>query len=90
MRLILLAVLLTGCATTMPTRPIVQREHEVIEHEVYVGIDPKLTEALPVYERAAETFGEAWQQAEHNTKALKDANAKLAEIAKIQGTEPNR
>lgn len=80
---ILILLMIVGCSAQ--PRPIVHRDLERVEVELYVEIDPVLTTPEAVYERERETFGEAWQQAERNTAALKAANAKLAEIAKVQG-----
>lgn len=73
----------TGCATAprKPTAPA------VVQRVVYVPIPTQLTDPLPVYERQAETFGEAWQQAERNTRTLERCNADRAAVKAIQGSK---
>lgn len=72
----------TGCATVpKPTAPA------VLQRVVYVPIPVQLTAPLPVYARKAETFGEAWVQAETNTRTLERCNADRAATAAIQGTD---
>lgn len=73
-------ILGTGC-TPVQTKPA-----RVVERVVYVPIPTELTEPLPVYERQAETFGEAWIQAERNTSALERCNADRAAVGSIQGS----
>ena len=77
----LVLILGTGCAP-VPTKPA-----RVVERVVYVPIPAALTDPLPVYQRKAETFGEAWQQAEHNTRMLERANADRAAVQAIQGSK---
>ena len=77
----LVLILGTGCAP-VPTKPA-----RVVERVVYVPIPAALTDPLPVYQRKAETFGEAWQQAEHNTRMLERANADRAAVQAIQGSQ---
>lgn len=74
---------LIACAPvqTKPAKPA------PVVRVVYVPIPANLTDPIPVYERQAETFGEAWQQAERNTLALGRCNADRAAIAAIQGSE---
>lgn len=74
-------ILGTGCA------PVETKPARVIERVVYVPVPSELTAPLPVYERKAETFGEAWQQAEHNTRMLERANADRAAVQAIQGSQ---
>lgn len=71
----------TGC-TPVQTKPA-----RVVERVVYVPIPTELTAPLPVYERQAETFGEAWQQAERNTRTLERCNADRAAVQAIQGSK---
>ena len=73
----------TGCATAprKPTAPT------VVQRVVYVPIPVQLTDPLPVYARKAETFGEAWVQAETNTRTLARCDADRAATAAIQGTD---
>ena len=79
----LLAIALgTGC-TSAPKRTA----PSVVERVVYVPIPSDLTKPLPVYQRARETFGEAWRQAEINTAALARCNADRAAVEAIQGSE---
>ncbi len=74
---------MVACAPvqTKPTPP------RTVERVVYVPVPANLTAPLPVYERQAETFGEAWQQAERNTLTLGRCNADRAAVAAIQGSE---
>ena len=72
----------TGCATVpKPTAPT------VVHRVVYVPIPAELTAPLPVYARKAETFGEAWVQAEANTRTLARCNADRAAVAAVQGSD---
>lgn len=82
--MILLALGMVACTPvqTKPSKPI--------ERVVYVPVPAELTAPLPVYERQAETFGEAWQQAEHNTLTLGRCNADRAAVAAIQGSQRDR
>lgn len=77
----LVLIAATGCAPVQP------KPARVVERVVYVPIPTDLTAPLPVYERKAETFGEAWQQAEHNTRMLERANADRAAVQAIQGSK---
>ena len=79
----LVLILGTGCATAprKPTAP------SVVQRVVYVPIPQELTSPLPVYDRATETFGEAWQQAERNTRTLERCNADRAAVQAIQGSK---
>jgi len=79
--LIVLILGTTACAPA-PVKPA-----RVIERVVYVPIPTELTAPLPVYERATETFGEAWQQAERNTRTLERCNADRAAVQAIQGSK---
>lgn len=78
---IVVACMASGCAPA-PVKPA-----RVVERVVYVPIPAELTAPLPVYERATETFGEAWQQAERNTRMLERANADRAAVQAIQGSK---
>lgn len=72
----------TGCASVpKPTAP------SVVQRVVYVPIPTQLTDPLPVYARKSETFGEAWQQAERNTRTLERCNADRAAVQAIQGSK---
>lgn len=73
----------TGCATA-PRKPVTP---PVVTRVVYVPIPTQLTDPLPVYARKAETFGEAWQQAERNTRTLERCNADRAAVQAIQGSK---
>lgn len=77
----LVLILGTGCA------PVETKPARVIERVVYVPVPAQLTEPLPVYDRATETFGEAWQQAERNTRTLARCNADRAAVAAVQGSD---
>lgn len=79
----LVLILGTGCATAprKPTAP------SVVQRVVYVPIPAQLTDPLPVYARKAETFGEAWVQAEANTRTLARCNADRAAVAAVQGSD---
>ena len=79
----LVLILGTGCATA-PRKPVTP---PVVTRVVYVPIPTQLTDPLPVYARKAETFGEAWVQAETNTRTLARCNADRAATAAIQGTD---
>lgn len=70
--------------------PVQTKPSKPIERVVYVPVPAELTAPLPVYERQAETFGEAWQQAEHNTLTLGRCNADRAAVAAIQGSQRDR
>ena len=72
----------TGCAPVQTKTPA-----RVVERVVYVPIPVQLTAPLPVYERTTETFGEAWQQAERNTRTLERCNADRAAVQAIQGSK---
>ena len=78
----LVLILGTGCAPVQTKQPA-----RVVERVVYVPVPAQLTEPLPVYERATETFGEAWQQAERNTRTLERCNADRAAVQAIQGSK---
>ena len=82
----LVLILGTGCATA-PRKPVTP---PVVTRVVYVPIPTQLTDPLPVYARKAETFGEAWVQAETNTRTLERCNADRAAAAAIQGTDAGR
>lgn len=82
--MILLTLGMVAC-TPVQTKPA-----KPIERVVYVPVPAELTAPLPVYERQAETFGEAWQQAEHNTLTLGRCNADRAAVAAIQGSPRDR
>lgn len=73
---------LAGCAPVQS-----KATSRVIERLVYVPIPQELTSPLPVYDRATETFGEAWQQAERNTRTLERCNADRAAVQAIQGSK---
>ncbi len=76
----------TGCATA-PRKPVTP---PVVQRVVYVPVPTQLTDPLPVYARKAETFGEAWVQAETNTRTLARCNADRAATGAIQGTDAGR
>lgn len=84
--LIVLVLGMVACAPvqTKPAKPA------PVVRVVYVPIPANLTDPIPVYERQAETFGEAWQQAERNTLALGRCNADRAATAAIQGTDRDK
>ena len=75
-------ILGTGCAPVQTKAPA-----RVVERVVYVPVPAELTSPLPVYVRQAETFGEAWQQAERNTNTLERCNADRAAVQAIQGSK---
>ncbi len=90
MRLTFLLVLaLAGCGST-PSKPSKPLTCQTIERVVYVPLPADLTRPLPVYERQAETFGEAWRQADTNTPMLHRCNADRAAAAAIQGTDRDK
>lgn len=77
----------TAACASAPAKRAPAKAPGVVERVVYVPIPAALTDPLPVYQRKAETFGEAWQQAEHNTRMLERANADRAAVQAIQGSK---
>ena len=86
---LVLALGLAACAP-VPVRPSKPLTCQTIERVVYVPLPSNLTDQLPVYERQAETFGEAWRQADTNTPMLQRCNADRAAAAAIQGTDRDK
>lgn len=76
-----LVVLLTGCASS----PVV-RKPVVVERYIYVRVSPALTAPCPVAMPRNATVAEALRVARARRASLEACNARLREIAEIEGT----
>jgi len=90
MAIVMLAMLLPACsgAPRKPDLPgpglVVRPELVTVERRHYVPVPAELTTAEPV---AAGDIAEVFAVAAERRAALERANAKLRQIAEIQGTE---
>lgn len=77
-----LVLLGTGCAGGR----VVIRDPVEVTRNVYVRIDPALTEQCPVAKPRNDTVGELLRVARERRKALEVCNARMAKIRAIEGT----
>lgn len=85
--LLIAATTLTACRhdrkPDLPATTVVQPEVVVVERRVYVAIPPRLTQPLSIAEGP---IAQCFAVAAKRRAALEKANARLYEIAQIEGT----